>query len=58
MPQTLSQVIYHECDFCKIQGVLDKNIFNREGWYFCKSCLAEIDHELEIRRRESQNRNG
>ena len=42
--------IFHECDFCKIQGVLDKSIVNRDGWYFCKPCLGEIEAELERRK--------
>jgi hypothetical protein len=42
--------IFQECDFCKLQGVLNKSIFNKDGWYFCKSCLMEIEYELEKRK--------
>lgn len=39
--------IFRECDFCKLQGVLNKSIFNKDGWYFCKPCLLEAEHEAE-----------
>jgi hypothetical protein len=42
--------IFYECDFCKIQGVLDKSIVNKDGWYFCRPCLEEIETELEKRK--------
>ncbi|HTC19985.1 MAG TPA: hypothetical protein VK859_04005 [bacterium] len=44
--------IFHECAFCKIQGVLEKSIFNKEGWYFCKPCLSEVEYELKKRKAE------
>ena len=47
--QTASS-IFQECDFCKLRGVVGKNLFNRDGWYFCKPCLLEIDAEIEKRR--------
>lgn len=42
--------VFHECDFCRLQGVLDQNIFNKAGWYFCKPCLLEVEAELEKRK--------
>jgi len=45
--------IFRECDFCKLQGVLDKSIFNKDGWYYCKPCLLEIEYEMEKRKKES-----
>jgi hypothetical protein len=44
--------IFQECDFCKLQGVLNKSIFNRDGWYFCKPCILEIEYELAKRKGE------
>jgi hypothetical protein len=44
--------IFHECAFCKIQGVLEKSIFNKEGWYFCRPCLSEVEYELKKRKAE------
>ncbi len=48
IPKTRS--VFHECDFCRISGVLDLNIFNKEGWYFCKPCLLEVEAEVEKRK--------
>ena len=42
--------IFQECDFCKLKGVIGQNIFNKDGWYFCKPCLLEIEAEIEKRR--------
>ena len=47
-PKTRS--VFHECDFCKLQGVLDRNLFNKDGWYFCKPCLLEVEAETEKRK--------
>ncbi len=47
--------IFHECDFCKLKGVLEKSIFNRDGWYFCKPCLMEVEYELKKRKMEKIN---
>jgi hypothetical protein len=44
------RTIFHECDFCKIQGTLGSNIFNKDGWYFCKPCLLEVEYELKKRK--------
>lgn len=43
---------FQECDFCKIQGEIDRNIFNKDGWYFCKPCLLEVEYELKKRKVE------
>jgi len=51
------QSIYQECDFCKVRGVLDKSIFNKDGWYFCKSCQMEIEYEMKKRALEAKNLN-
>jgi hypothetical protein len=44
--------IFQECDFCKLQGVLGKSILNKDGWYFCKPCLLEIECEMEKRKQQ------
>jgi len=49
--------VFQECDFCKAKGVLEKNIFNKDGWYFCKPCLLEIESELKKRAQEGKNFN-
>ena len=49
--------VYQDCDFCKRRGVLEKNIFNKDGWYFCKPCLLEIELELKKRAQEGKNFN-
>ena len=48
VPKTRS--VFHECDFCKLLGTLEINLFNKNGWYFCKPCLLEVEAELERRR--------
>ena len=50
MYSSIVESIFHECDFCKIQGVLNKSIINKEGWYYCRPCLAEIEQEMEKRK--------
>lgn len=47
-PKTRS--VFHECDFCKLKGILESNLFNKNGWYFCKPCLLEVEAELERRK--------
>ena len=42
--------VFHECDFCKLQGVLNQNLYNKDGWYFCKPCLLEVEAEMEKRK--------
>jgi len=49
MNSTTLESIFQECDFCKIQGTLGRNIFNKDGWYFCKPCLLEIEYEIKTR---------
>ena len=49
--------VFQECDFCKVKGVLDRGIFNKDGWYFCKPCLLEIENELRKRAQEGKNFN-
>ncbi len=44
--------IFRECDFCKLKGVLEKSIFNKDGWYFCGPCLLEAGYELKKRKAE------
>jgi hypothetical protein len=34
--------VIHFCDICKKEGLLNQNIFNHEGWYYCPHCLNEI----------------
>lgn len=41
--------IFQECDFCKLQGVLGKSIHNKDGWYYCKPCLLEVEYEMAKR---------
>lgn len=53
---TTVESIFQECDFCKLQGVLGKSITNRDGWYFCKPCLLEIEYEMK-KRGDSKNPN-
>jgi hypothetical protein len=52
MYSSIVESIFYECDFCKVQGVLSKSIVNKDGWYFCKPCLQEIDQELEKRKQK------
>lgn len=53
MPTAASaESIFQECDFCKLQGVLNKSIFNKDGWYFCKPCLLEIEYEMAKRKED------
>ena len=54
---TTAGSIFQECDFCKLRGVLDRNIFNKDGWYFCKPCLLEIECEMKKRAQEGKNFN-
>jgi hypothetical protein len=42
-------LVFHECDFCKIKGVPGRDIINKDGWYFCKPCLLEIEQEMKKR---------
>ncbi len=51
---TTAESIFQECDFCKLQGVLGKSIVNKDGWYFCKPCLLEAEHQVH-RRQEHKN---
>ena len=44
--------IFQECDFCKLQGVLNKSIFNKDGWYFCRPCLLETEYQDDQRKME------
>ncbi len=44
-----AESIFQECDFCKLQGVLGKSIVNQDGWYFCRPCLLETEHEMKKR---------
>ncbi|GEM_PF-4061248 len=53
MTTSTVESIFLECDFCKLQGVLNKSIFNKDGWYFCKPCLMELEYELENRKKEN-----
>jgi hypothetical protein len=46
----IESVVY-ECDFCKIQGVLNKSIVHKDGWFFCKPCFEEVEQELENRKK-------
>lgn len=57
IPAQSSQSIFQECDFCKVRGVLEKSIFNKDGWYFCKPCLVEIEYDMKKRAQESKNLN-
>ncbi len=50
MYSSIVESISYECDFCKVQGVLNKGIINKDGWYFCRPCLREIEQELENRK--------
>lgn len=50
MYSAIVESIFYECDFCKVQGVLGKSITNKDGWYFCRPCLEEIESELEKRK--------
>jgi hypothetical protein len=54
---TTAGSVFQECDFCKVRGLLEKNIFNKDGWYFCKPCLLEIEYELKKRAAEGKNFN-
>ena len=44
--------VFHECGFCGFRGVLDVTLFDRDGWYFCGPCLAEVEYELKKRKAE------
>ncbi len=44
------EAIFQECDFCKLRGVLGKSILNKDGWYFCKPCLLEVEYEITRRK--------
>jgi hypothetical protein len=59
MNTTSNPSLFQACDFCQTKGILGKTITDREGWYFCKPCVEEIDRELEKRKaeRESAQRN-
>jgi len=39
-----------QCAFCNILGVVGQNIFQKDGWYFCKLCLLEIEFEMKQRK--------
>jgi hypothetical protein len=53
MSTSTAASIFQSCDFCHLQGVLEQNIFNKDGWYFCKPCLMEIEYELKKRKAEN-----
>jgi hypothetical protein len=57
MNSTTLESIFQECDFCKIKGTLGRNIFNKDGWYFCKPCLLEIEHEIKTRAEKNSQKN-
>jgi len=52
MYSSIVESIFCECDFCKIQGVLNKSILNKDGWYFCGPCLQKVELELENRKQK------
>ena len=52
MNPTITASIFQFCDFCQTRGILGKTIADRDGWYFCKPCLTEIERELERRKSE------
>ncbi len=52
MNSTTAPPAFQECDFCRIQGEIGRNIFNKDGWYFCKPCLLEVEYELKKRKVE------
>lgn len=56
MEATVSPSLFQQCDFCKVLGEVGVNLFNKEGWYFCKPCLLEVEYELK-RRKAEQVRN-
>ncbi len=47
--------VSHQCDFCKTPGLLDQTIFNHAGWYYCQTCLDELDQlKIQLRAQEQQ----
>lgn len=50
MDPTTRPSLFQACDFCQTQGILGQTILDRDGWYFCKPCVVEIDQELERRK--------
>ncbi len=50
MPTQTQESLFQECDFCKKKGTVGKNLVNKDGWYFCVSCLLEIEREIKKRK--------
>lgn len=41
--------LFQECDFCRKKGTVGKTLLNKDGWYFCVTCLREIEEERKRR---------
>jgi hypothetical protein len=46
--------VTHQCDFCKTPGTLNLSIFNHSGWYYCQSCLVQVERLTNSLRDKTQ----